>query len=90
MLTGGARRRARARYGASRTATTDEPARERDAWEFALLVRRALERGMPVLGICRGAQVLNVALGGTLHQHLPDVVGHSCAPGGQRACSTRR
>jgi putative glutamine amidotransferase len=32
---------------------------------------------MPVLGICRGAQVINVALGGTLHQHLPDVIGHT-------------
>ncbi len=32
---------------------------------------------MPVLGICRGAQVVNVALGGTLHQHLPDVLGHT-------------
>src|SRR5262249_28117818 len=56
--------------------TTDEPRTVRDVWEFALL-RGALERGLPVLGICRGAQVLNVALGGTLHQHLPDVLGHS-------------
>ena len=55
---------------------TDKPARDRDDWEFALLVE-ALRRGMPVLGICRGAQVLNVALGGTLHQHLPDVLGHT-------------
>jgi putative glutamine amidotransferase len=41
-----------------------------DAFEFAL-ARAALEHGMPLLGICRGAQALNVACGGTLHQHLP-------------------
>lgn len=63
------------RYGQSPHTTTDQPALERDAWEFALL-RGALARSLPVLGICRGAQVLNVALGGTLHQHLPDVIGH--------------
>lgn len=62
-------------YGQEPHADTDEPCRLRDAWEFALL-RGALVRGLPVLGICRGAQVLNVALGGTLHQHLPDVIGH--------------
>jgi putative glutamine amidotransferase len=56
--------------------STDQPGGQRDAWEFGLL-RAALRRQLPVLGICRGAQVLNVALGGTLHQHLPDVVGHS-------------
>ena len=55
---------------------TDSPARDRDGWEFALL-QEALRRRMPMLGICRGAQVLNVALGGTLHQHLPDLLGHT-------------
>jgi putative glutamine amidotransferase len=64
-----------ATYGQDPHPSTDEPARDRDAWELAL-VRGALARGLPVLGICRGAQILNVALGGTLHQHLPDVVGH--------------
>lgn len=65
-----------AAYGQQPHPATDEPGRQRDAWEFALL-RGALQRALPVLGICRGAQVLNVALGGTLHQHLPDVIGHS-------------
>ena len=50
--------------------------------EFELgLARAALERGMPVLGICRGAQALNVACGGTLHQHLPD--HRQTGPGGE-------
>jgi putative glutamine amidotransferase len=49
---------------------------ERDAFEIAL-VRGAIVREVPVLGICRGMQLINVALGGTLRQHLPDEVGHS-------------
>ncbi|MFJ9694570.1 gamma-glutamyl-gamma-aminobutyrate hydrolase family protein [Kitasatospora sp. NPDC101183] len=52
-------------------AEVDSP--ERDRWEVALL-RAALAAGMPLLGICRGMQVLNVVCGGTLVQHLPDVV----------------
>ena len=43
---------------------------ERDAWEFPAL-ERSLQRGIPVLAICRGHQILNVALGGTLHLHIP-------------------
>jgi putative glutamine amidotransferase len=49
---------------------------ERDSFELAL-ARRALERDLPLLGICRGMQLMNVARGGTLIQHLPDDVGHS-------------
>ena len=63
-----------ARYGQDRLATTDEPQPVRDEWEEALLTG-AIERNIPFLGICRGLQVLNVATGGTLVQHLPDVVG---------------
>jgi putative glutamine amidotransferase len=48
---------------------------ERDAYELAL-VRAAIGRRVPVLGICRGMQILNVAYGGGIEQHLPDVVGH--------------
>lgn len=63
-------------YDAVRGDNTDEPDRARDEWELALLAE-AIRRDTPVLAICRGMQVLNVALGGTLHQHLPDVVGHT-------------
>jgi putative glutamine amidotransferase len=48
---------------------------ERDAFEMALL-ERALRRQIPILGICRGMQILNVALGGTLYQDLPSQMDH--------------
>jgi len=63
-----------ARYGQAPHPATDEPRPDRDAWEDALLTA-AIDRGLPFLGICRGLQVLNVARGGSLVQHLPDVVG---------------
>ncbi len=52
------------------------PEPHRDDHELAL-TSEALHRGMPLLAICRGVQVLNVALGGTLHQHVPDLTGHT-------------
>ncbi|SMF23700.1 gamma-glutamyl-gamma-aminobutyrate hydrolase family protein [Streptomyces sp. Amel2xC10] len=56
-------------YGAERDPRTGPPARERDAWELAL-IDAALAADMPLLGVCRGMQLLNVALGGTLTQHV--------------------
>jgi putative glutamine amidotransferase len=63
-----------ARYGQEPHPTTDEPRPDRDAWEDALL-KAAIDTELPFLAICRGLQILNVALGGSLHQHLPEVVG---------------
>jgi putative glutamine amidotransferase len=64
-----------ATYGEERHPQTAETVSERDRFEIAL-VRAAVERDMPVLGICRGMQLINVAYGGTLLQHLPERFGH--------------
>jgi putative glutamine amidotransferase len=62
-------------YGAAPDPHTVGIVPVRDRTELAL-VRSAIECDLPVLGICRGMQLLNVACGGTLIQHLPDAVGH--------------
>lgn len=62
-------------YGQGAHNETVDTVPERDAFEIAL-TRAAIERDMPVLGICRGMQLINVALGGTLQQHLPERLGH--------------
>ena len=61
-------------YGADAHAETTGIVRERDDFELDLM-RAALGHGVPVLAICRGSQVLNVALGGDIEQHLPDRLG---------------
>jgi putative glutamine amidotransferase len=62
-------------YGAEAHPETDEPRSARDQAELRLL-QAALQRDMPVLAVCRGSQLLNVARGGDLVQHLPEQVGH--------------
>ena len=72
-----------AAYGAAPHPHTGPVEPGRDAAEFALLAA-ATGRGLPVLAICRGLQILNVSRGGTLHQHLPDLVAndsHRATPG---------
>lgn len=64
-----------ARYGQEQHPETVGLVPARDDFEFALL-ERAIERDMPTLCVCRGMQVLNVVRGGTLIQHLPDVLRH--------------
>jgi gamma-glutamyl-gamma-aminobutyrate hydrolase PuuD len=62
-------------YGAAAHPKTNGVRTDRDRAELALL-EAALARDMPVLAVCRGSQVLNVARGGDIVQHLPEVVGH--------------
>ena len=62
-------------YGAEAHPATLGVRPERDRAEVALL-QAALERDMPILAVCRGSQVLNVALGGDLEQHVPERLGH--------------
>ena len=64
-----------AAYGAERAEATDEPHTLRDAFEIAL-AKRAMERDIPLLGVCRGMQLMNIARGGTLVQDLPAHLGH--------------
>jgi putative glutamine amidotransferase len=70
-------------YGADAHDATDAPRADRDAGELALLLA-ALERDLPTLAVCRGSQLLNVARGGDLVQHLPETLGderHKEVPG---------
>jgi putative glutamine amidotransferase len=70
------------RYGAEPHERTAGWRPDRDEWEAALLTA-ADARGLPVLGVCRGMQVMAVHAGGSLEQHTPDVVGHEeHSPGG--------
>ena len=67
-------------YGAEPQPETRPGLEERDRFEIAL-ARAAVARDMPVLGVCRGMQILNVALGGTLRQHIANLAVHRNTPG---------
>ena len=75
ILTGGAGDVNPALYDEEPHPETGPIQEERDAYELAL-ARAAVERGVPTLGICRGMEILNVVYGGSIEQHLPDVLGH--------------
>jgi len=88
LITGGADLDPAA-YGADPHPETAATSAERDAFEL-LLVREAAERDMPCLGICRGMQVVNVAYGGALDQHLPDGLEHDIHRGDGGAFADHR
>jgi putative glutamine amidotransferase len=75
LLTGGAGDLDPDLYGQERHPETGPVHEERDAYELALACA-VLEHEVPTLGVCRGMQILNLAYGGTIEQHLPDAVGH--------------
>src|SRR5436190_1196777 len=77
------------RFGEARHPKTDLVSAERDEFELRR-VTQAIDTGLPLLAICRGLQVVNVALNGSLHQHVPDVVGDDIAhsQGGARSDRT--
>lgn len=70
-------------YGEERHPSCDKPDPDRD-WTELTLLRWALEDGLPVFGVCRGIQALNVAAGGRLYQHVPEQydhgIKHNCFP----------
>ncbi|HEV3381789.1 MAG TPA: gamma-glutamyl-gamma-aminobutyrate hydrolase family protein [Trebonia sp.] len=76
-------------YGAPAHPETDANAPDRDVWELAI-AEAALKLRVPLLGICRGMQMINIACGGTLHQHIPDLVGHHGHSGNDKGFGSHR